>query len=61
MEDVETFKKELAALTARNHHLSPSPVGDGPEGEARLRLFATCPFGKHHLADPDGVLIDVCD
>ncbi len=61
VENVEAFKKELAALTASNYHLSPSPVGGGPEGEARLKLFAKCPFGKHHLADPDGVLIDVCD
>jgi catechol 2,3-dioxygenase-like lactoylglutathione lyase family enzyme len=61
VENVEAFKHELTALVARNHHLSPSPLGDGPEGEARLRLFAQCPLGKHHLADPDGVLIDVGD
>jgi len=61
VEDVEAFKKELTALTARNHHLSPSPVGGGPEGEARLKLFSKCPFGKYQLADPDGVLIDVSD
>lgn len=61
VEDVEAFKKELAGLTARNHHLSPSPVGDGPEGKARLALFSKCPLGKYHLADPDGVLIDVRD
>lgn len=61
VEDVEAFKKELIALKARNYHLSPTPVGGSPEGEARLKLFSKCPFGKHHLADPDGVLIDVCD
>jgi predicted enzyme related to lactoylglutathione lyase len=61
VESLEAFKNELDKLTARNHHLAPSPVGSGPEGEARLELFTKCPFGKHHLADPDGVLIDVCD
>jgi predicted enzyme related to lactoylglutathione lyase len=61
VENIEAFKKELAALTARNHHLTPAPVGGGVEKEKRLKLFAKCPFGKHHLADPDGVLIDVCD
>lgn len=61
VEDVAAFKKEVAALTVRNYHLSPSPVGSGAEGEARLKLFSQCPIGKHHLADPDGVLIDVCD
>ncbi len=61
VESVEGFKKDLQALIGRNPRLSPSPVGSGPEGEARLRLFAKCPYGKHHLSDPDGVLIDVCE
>lgn len=61
VESVEAFKSEIDALVGRNPHLSPRPVGAGPEGEARLKLFAQCPFGKHHLADPDGVLIDVCE
>jgi predicted enzyme related to lactoylglutathione lyase len=62
VESVETFKKDLETLIGRNPRLSPSPVGGGPEGAARLKLFtASCPFGKYHLADPDGVLIDVSD
>jgi predicted enzyme related to lactoylglutathione lyase len=62
VESVETFKKDLDTLIGRNPRLSPSPVGAGPEGSARLKLFeASCPFGKFHLADPDGVLIDVSD
>jgi hypothetical protein len=61
VESVEGFKKELQALVGRNPSLSPSPVGAGPEGEARLKLFSKCPYGKHHLADPDGVMIDVCE
>ncbi len=61
VESVEAFKKDLQALVERNPSLSPSPVGSGPEGEARLKLFSKCPFGKHQLADPDGVLIDISD
>lgn len=61
VENLEAFKEGLAALTTKNHRLSPSPVGSGPEGEARLELFKKCPFGKYHMADPDGVLIDVSD
>jgi predicted enzyme related to lactoylglutathione lyase len=61
VEDLRAFKEQLARLTARNHYLKPSPVGEGSEGEARLKLFAQCPFGKHQMADPDGVLIDVAD
>ena len=61
VENLEAFKESLATLTQKNHHLSPSPVGTGPEGKARLELFKKCPFGKYHMADPDGVLIDVSD
>jgi catechol 2,3-dioxygenase-like lactoylglutathione lyase family enzyme len=60
VESVETFRKELDALIGRNPRLAPSPVGAGPEGAARLKLFqSSCPLGQYHLADPDGVLIDV--
>jgi predicted enzyme related to lactoylglutathione lyase len=61
VESIEEFKKDLQTLIGRNPRLSPSPVGAGPEGAARLKLFEKCPFGKFHLADPDGVLIDVTD
>lgn len=61
VESVEEFKQGLQAMVGANPRLSPSPVGAGPEGEARLRLFAKCPYGKYRLADPDGVLIDISD
>jgi catechol 2,3-dioxygenase-like lactoylglutathione lyase family enzyme len=61
VESVEEVKKGLQGLMSRNPVLSPKPVGSGPEGEARLKLFSKCPYGKYHLADPDGVLIDVLD
>lgn len=61
VENLESFKSELTTLTEKNHHLSPSPVGGGPEGKARLELFKKCPFGKFHMSDPDGVLIDVSE
>jgi predicted enzyme related to lactoylglutathione lyase len=61
VENIEEFKKDIQTLIGRNPRLSPSPVGAGPEGAARLSLFEKCPFGKFHLADPDGVLIDVTD
>jgi hypothetical protein len=48
-------------LVDKDHHLSPSPVGAGPEGQARLKLFERCRYGERHLADPDGVLIDVSE
>ena len=61
VENVETFKTGLQKLIGANPSLTPKPVGVGPEGEARLKLFSKCPYGKYHLADPDGVLIDALD
>ena len=61
VESVEGFKTGLQTIVGTNPRLSPSPVGAGPEGEVRLKLFSRCPYGKFHLADPDGVLIDVCE
>ena len=61
VESVDGFKKALQTMVGTNPRLSPSPVGAGPEGEVRLRLFAKCPYGKFQLADPDGVLIDVTE
>lgn len=61
VESVEAVKAGLQTLTGANPALAPKPVGAGPEGQARLRLFSKCPYGKYHLADPDGVLIDISD
>lgn len=59
VESIEALKRDLEEATERNYRLKPSPVGTGPEGEARLELFKRCPFGQLHMADPDGILIDV--
>jgi catechol 2,3-dioxygenase-like lactoylglutathione lyase family enzyme len=61
VESVDEFKKGLQTMVGANPRLSPSPVGAGPEGKARLELFQKCPYGKLQLADPDGVLIDICE
>src|SRR5258706_5110333 len=57
VESVEAVKQRLQSVGDDNPHLRPFPVGTGPEGEARLKLFERCPCGVHHLADPDGGLI----
>ena len=63
VESVEKVKRELDSLIKKRAPLAPNPVGEaaGPEGEARLKLFAKCPFGQFHMSDPDGILIDVSD
>jgi predicted enzyme related to lactoylglutathione lyase len=59
VEDLEAFKKDLAALARRNPALSPKPAG--AEGEIRLKLLAKCHGGAFQTADPDGVPIDVAE
>jgi catechol 2,3-dioxygenase-like lactoylglutathione lyase family enzyme len=61
VESVAAFQRDLAALVERDPSLAPRRARKAPEGEARQRLFSTCPHGMFHLADPDGVLIDVTD
>jgi catechol 2,3-dioxygenase-like lactoylglutathione lyase family enzyme len=61
VESVDALKKEVQELSGVNPYLMPMPVGAGAEGKARLGLFSKCPFGTHHLADPDGVLIDASE
>jgi catechol 2,3-dioxygenase-like lactoylglutathione lyase family enzyme len=61
VEDLEAVKQRLQTLGDHNPHLRPMPLA-GPEGEARLKLFAACcPLGQHRLADPDGVLLDLAE
>jgi catechol 2,3-dioxygenase-like lactoylglutathione lyase family enzyme len=61
VESIAAVKEHIRKVGDNNPHLRPLPVGTGPEGEARLKLFAGCPYGDWHLADVDGVLIDVCE
>ena len=63
VEDVSAVKSELEKVKRERPSLAPNPVGSeaGAEGEARLKLFARCPLGQFHMADPDGVLIDIAD
>jgi len=56
---VQAVKERLQSVGDNNPHLRPFPLGAGPEGQAWLKLFERCPCGVHHLADPDGVLIDL--
>jgi catechol 2,3-dioxygenase-like lactoylglutathione lyase family enzyme len=61
VESVAAFQRDLAALVERDPTLAPRRARKADEGEARQRLFHACPHGMFHLADPDGVLIDVTD
>ena len=60
VESVEKLKEDVERIAANNPLLAPAPVGTGAEGKKLLELFRrSCPLGQHHMADCDGVLIDV--
>jgi catechol 2,3-dioxygenase-like lactoylglutathione lyase family enzyme len=61
VESIEAFKKDVEEIAANNPLIAPSPVGTGPEGAARLEMLRRTSIGAFHLADPDGVLIDVTE
>jgi len=60
VESVEACKADIARIAGDNPRLAPEPVGTGAEGDALAQLFRRCcPIGEHHLADCDGILIDI--
>ena len=64
VESIAQLKTDMDLATEKNYRLRPSNtvVGRGKEGAGRLTMFRkTCPLGCHHLADSDGLLIDVTE
>lgn len=59
VEDIAKFREDLAAAGKSNPLLTPPPVGGGAQAEARLALFARDSLGACHIADPDGVFLDI--
>ncbi|MCH8917018.1 MAG: VOC family protein [Alphaproteobacteria bacterium] len=61
VESLDALKEDIDAAAA-NPQLRPVGLGLGAEGAARLERFhKTCPLGTYHMADSDGVLIDVAE
>jgi catechol 2,3-dioxygenase-like lactoylglutathione lyase family enzyme len=61
VDNIEAFKEQVQTLGEINPNLRAMPVGVGSEGRARLKLLAGCQYGSYHLADVDGILIDVSE
>ena len=61
VESSEEFAKDVEEIADNNPLIAPSPVGSGPEGAKRLEMFKRTSIGSYHLADPDGILIDVIE
>jgi hypothetical protein len=60
VESLDTCKEDIRRIADDNPRLAPAPVGTGAEGAALLRMIQrSCPLGQHHLADCDGVLLDI--
>lgn len=60
VESIAALQHDIDAVAVKNYRFRPSPLGSGTEGAARLGLFrSSCPLGHHHMADPDGILIDI--
>ena len=59
VEDMAKFKEDVQTVGDNNPLLTPSPLGTGAEGRARLEMFERTSLGSWHIADPDGVLLDI--
>lgn len=59
VEDMAKFKDDVQKVGDGNPLLTPAPVGTGPAGRARLEQFRRTSLGSWHIADPDGVLLDI--
>ena len=61
VESIEKLKEDVEGLSA-NPFMRPMGIGVGVEGATRLKIFRDCcPLGCFHMADTDGILIDVSE
>ncbi len=61
VESLEQFDKDLEKLVEDDPSLTPRPTSGSLERDVRLKLLQTCGYGQRHLADPDGVLLDISE
>lgn len=64
VESIDALKCDIDRVVERNYRFRPSAsvVGRGKEGQGRLEMFRdACPLGRHHMADLDGLLLDVTE
>ena len=61
VDDLGTFRSDVARLTGGNTLLAPVALGGSAESDVRRRLFESGARGKLQIADTDGVWIDITD
>ena len=61
VDSVEKTKKDLEEIATRSPESAPKKITVGLSGAELEKDLQKCPIGKHVFADPDGVLLDICE
>jgi catechol 2,3-dioxygenase-like lactoylglutathione lyase family enzyme len=61
VENLEKTKKDLEEIAVSFPESAPKKVAVGLAGVPLEKDLQACPIGQHTLADPDGVLLDICE
>jgi catechol 2,3-dioxygenase-like lactoylglutathione lyase family enzyme len=61
VESVEKTKQDLDALANNSPESAPKKIAVGMQGSELVKDLQACPIGQHAFADPDGVLLDICE
>ena len=61
VESLDRVKQDLQALAAAAPEAAPAKLGVGGNGRKNEEDFRRCCLGRHFIADPDGVLIDMSE
>jgi len=61
VDSVEQTTRDLADLAAAFPECAPKKIAGGVQGAAIAKDLQACPIGNQAFADPDGVLLDICE
>ena len=61
VENLDEAKKDIDELARSFPDAAPRKIDLGRDGSRRRENLEACKFGQHATADPDGVLIDLCN
>lgn len=61
VENLEKAKKDLDEITTTFPESAPRKIATGSEGVSIEKDLQGCHIGKHALADPDGLLLDISE
>ena len=61
VENLDRAKKDLDEIGFRSPEAAPRKIDVGRDGPIRLKNLQACRIGRHHVSDPDGILLDLTD